>query len=231
MPAGRGEEWVYVDLGAMCTFDRVALSWIRRAAEGSIQVSDDAANWTTVQPLSTSDDIKLGQMVKGRYVRLLLAKPSTPEGYVLSEIEVYGRGGVAPVAKPAQSMNADGRMNLGGGSWRIQRDSLVRADGAALSQPGFHDDDWVVATVPGTVLSSYYNAGALPDPNFGANQLMISDSFFHCRFLVPERVRASGDRAGRARLAEFRRGQLEGRGVSERRQAREDRRRVHAGTL
>src|SRR5579863_3437800 len=29
--AGGGEEWVYVDLGAPCTFDRVALSWMRRA--------------------------------------------------------------------------------------------------------------------------------------------------------------------------------------------------------
>ena len=28
--AGAGEEWVYVDLGAACTFDRVALYWIRR---------------------------------------------------------------------------------------------------------------------------------------------------------------------------------------------------------
>ena len=231
MPAGRGEEWVYVDLGAMCTFDRVALSWIRRAAEGSIQVSDDAANWTTVQPLSTSDDIKLGQMAKGRYVRVLLAKPATPEGYVLSEIEVYGRGGVAPVAKPAQPMNADGRMNLGGGSWRVQRDSLVRADGAALSQPGFHDDDWVVATVPGTVLSSYYNAGALPDPNFGDNQLMISDSFFHSDFWYRNEFAPAGDCAGRARLAELRRGQLEGRGVSERRRLGKIERRVHAGTL
>jgi hypothetical protein len=35
-----------------------------------------------------------------------------------------------------------------------------------------------VATVPATVLSSYYNIGALPDPNYGGNQLMISDSFF-----------------------------------------------------
>ena len=32
--AGSGEEWVYVDLGAPCTFDRVVLTWIRRAAEG-----------------------------------------------------------------------------------------------------------------------------------------------------------------------------------------------------
>jgi hypothetical protein len=45
------QEWVYVDLGAVCTFDRVALSWIRRAAAGSIQVSDDAGVWKTLQPL------------------------------------------------------------------------------------------------------------------------------------------------------------------------------------
>ena len=32
--AGTGNEWVYVDLGAPCTFDRVALYWILRAAEG-----------------------------------------------------------------------------------------------------------------------------------------------------------------------------------------------------
>ena len=182
MPAGKAEEWVYVDLGAVCTFDRIALAWIRRAAEGSIQVSDDAANWTTIQPLGAVDDIKLGQTAKGRYVRLLLTKPATPDGYILSELEVYGRGGLVPVAKPAQTVNADGRMNLAGGAWRVQRDSLVRADGAALSQPGFRDEDWVPATVPGTVLSSYYNVGALPDPNFGNNQLMISDSFFHADF-------------------------------------------------
>jgi hypothetical protein len=36
--------------------------------------------------------------------------------------------------------------------------------------------------VPGTVLSSYWNAGALPDPNYGDNQLMISDSFFYADF-------------------------------------------------
>ena len=43
MSAGLSEEWVYVDLGARCTFDRITLTWIARAAEGSIQLSDDAA--------------------------------------------------------------------------------------------------------------------------------------------------------------------------------------------
>ena len=48
--------------------------------------------------------------------------------------------------------------------------------------PASSDADWLVATVPGTVLSSYLNAGAMPDPNFGDNQLTISDSFFYADF-------------------------------------------------
>src|SRR5208283_5387581 len=41
---------------------------------------------------------------------------------------------------------------------------------------------WLPATVPGSVLVSYWNAGALPDPNYGDNQLQISDSFFCADF-------------------------------------------------
>jgi len=184
MPAGKAEEWVYVDLGASCTFDRVALSWIRRAAEGAIQVSDDAAAWRTIQPLGAGDDYKLAQPANARYVRLLLTRPATPEGYILSEFEVFGRGGPVQAKLSAGGGNPNfsdpdlGRRAL----WRIQRDSLVTAGGPALSQPGFKDADWLLATVPATVLSSYLNAGAIPDPNYGDNQLMISDSFFHADF-------------------------------------------------
>ena len=32
------------------------------------------------------------------------------------------------------------------------------------------------------MLTSYYNAGAIPDPNYGDNQLAISDSFFYADF-------------------------------------------------
>ena len=43
--ASLDEEWVYVDLGGRFTFDRVKLHWIARAAEGKVQVSNDAATW------------------------------------------------------------------------------------------------------------------------------------------------------------------------------------------
>jgi len=185
MSAGAGEEWVYVDLGAACTFDRVALNWIRRPAEAVVQISDDRAAWKNVQTLAASgdltDNLVLAQPEHGRYVRVLMTRPSAPEGYILSELEVYGRGGPVPRAKPAPAA-VNGRLNLAAGAWRIERDSLVAADGKALSQVGFADQAWLPATVPGTVLSTYFDDGAIPDPNYGNNQLAISDSFFWADF-------------------------------------------------
>ena len=184
--AGVGEEWVYVDLGAPCDVDRIALHWVRRAAAGAVQVSTDASAWTTVQSLpdtgGSTDDLKLTEAVTARFVRVLMTRAATADGYILSELEVFGRGGLVPAPKPAPAPASDGRLDLSGGAWRVQRDSEVRADGRALSTVGFGTANWVIATVPGTVLASYFNAGALPDPNFGDNQLLISDSFFHADF-------------------------------------------------
>ncbi len=187
---GMGEEWVYVDLGARSQFDRVALAWIRPAAEGSLQVSDDAKEWQTVHALDSAD-IRLAQPAEGRYVRVLMTKPSSPDGYILSELEVYGRGGVEVAPKPAAS-----GLQLAGGAWKVQRASQVAAAGESLSQAGFDDSAWVPATVPGTVLTSYYNAGAVPDPNFGDNQLMISDSFFCGDFWYRDEFPAPAAAAG-----------------------------------
>lgn len=186
MSAGSGEEWVYVDLGAVSTFDRIALSWIERAAEGAVQVSDDAKQWKTLAALNgpaAGDDMHLVQQAHGRFVRVLMTKPEHPgDRYILSELEVYGRGGVVPVAHAAVGAQSDGVLELAGGNWRVQRASLVTAGGEAVSQAGFADRDWMIATVPGTVLTSYLNDGAIPDPDFGDNQYAISDSFFCADF-------------------------------------------------
>jgi hypothetical protein len=186
MSAGSGEEWVYVDLGALCTIDRIALSWIARAVEGAIQVSDDASTWKSLQTIpasdSANDDIPLAKPARGRYVRLLMTKPEKPgDRYILSEFEVYGRGGF--VAQPhAPAADKNGSLHLAGGNWRVQRASLVPIEGEKLATPGFIDKDWMIATVPGTVLTSYLNSGAIPNPDFGDNQYAISDSFFCADF-------------------------------------------------
>jgi hypothetical protein len=186
MSAGSGEEWVYVDLGAICTFDRVTLSWIRRAAEGAIQVSNDASQWQTIQLLPASSgmthDIHFAQPARGRYVRVLMTRPKEPGSYVLSEFEVFGRGGLVASPKPALAARPDGTLDLAGGAWRVQRASLVPARGEDISKAGFPDKDWLVATVPGTVLTSYLNDGAVANPDFGDNQYTISDAFFCADF-------------------------------------------------
>ena len=185
MSAGKNEEWVYVDLGSTSIFDNVKLHWIKKAAAGSVQVSDDAKNWRDVAALPDTgnlvDDIKLKNDAKGRFVRVLMTSAGSENNYFLSELEVFGKGGLVPKLKPAPAIS-DNKMYLIGGDWKIQRASEVNSKGEAVSQTGFTTDNWVAATVPGTVLVSYWNAGALPDPNFGDNQLMISESFFNSDF-------------------------------------------------
>lgn len=185
MAATEAEPWVYVDLGAICSFDRVKLSWIQRPSQAVLESSDDAESWHDLKTLAENkiniDDLKLAPAAKARFVRVRFRQPG-PGRIVLSELEVYGKGGPVPEPKPRPEPKPNERIALVGGAWKIQRDSLVKVAGEVLSRPSFKDAGWLVATVPGTVLTSYYNAGALPDPNFGANQEMISDSFFYADF-------------------------------------------------
>ena len=185
MSAGTEEEWVYVDLGTSSTFNNIKLYWINKAIKGSVQVSEDAKNWSNIASLPGNsemvDAIMLKNEAKGRFVRILMTESASNKRYVLSEMEVFGKGGM--IAKPkAAPVIEDNRMYLSGGNWKIQRASEVTSTGENISQPGFINNDWVVATVPGTALVSYWNAGALPDPNFSDNQLMISESFFNSDF-------------------------------------------------
>jgi hypothetical protein len=199
---GGGEQWVYVDLGAACTFDRITLHWIHRAEEGALQVSDDAQNWRTIQALNASDDLRLAKPERGRYVRVLMTRAAQPDGYILSELEVFGRGG--PVAQPKPPPVAvGGRLQLSGGAWRVERESLVNASGEQLSTPGFNDSEWVVATVPATTLSSYWNAGIVQNPNFADNINHISDSFFYADFWYRNEFNAPAAAPGKRTFLNF----------------------------
>ena len=198
MSAGTGEEWVYTDLGSESTFDNIKLHWINKAVEGSVQTSEDGSNWKDLASLPGDqqlvDNIMLKQPAKGRYVKILMKKPISDKNYVLSEMEVFGKGGMVPKPKPNPGI-IDNKLYLSAGNWKIQRASLVPATGEGISRTGFISDEWVAATVPGTALVSYWNAGALPDPNFSDNQLMISESFFNSdfwyrdEFVVPDKLK------------------------------------------
>lgn len=183
MSATAGEEWVSVDLGSHSEFDKVILHWVNKAVEGRIQTSDDAQTWADVTSLPGGEGLtdEIAVRGKARYVRVCMDRSADGGRYILSELEVMGRGGLLPRAA-AMPEAAGGRLTLSGGGWQLQRASEVQAGGVEIASPAYKAEGWVTATVPGTVLTSYKNVGALADPNYADNQLMISESFFNSNF-------------------------------------------------
>ncbi|GLW28528.1 discoidin domain-containing protein [Actinoplanes regularis] len=98
--------WIYVDLGATAQVTQVVLQWDPAYGKSyQIQVSGDAANWTTIYSTTTGDGLKdvINATGTGRYVRMYGTARGGPYGYSLWEFSVYGTGGspVDPPAKPA----------------------------------------------------------------------------------------------------------------------------------
>ena len=183
MSATAGEEWVSVDLGSHSEFDKVILHWVNKAVKGRIQTSDDAQTWTDAAPLPGGEGLtdEIAVRGKARYVRVCMDRSADGGRYILNELEVMGRGGLLPRAA-AMPEAAGERLTLSGGGWQLQRASEVQAGGVEIASPAYKAEGWVTATVPGTVLTSYKNVGALADPNYADNQLMISESFFNSNF-------------------------------------------------
>ena len=188
-------DWAYVDLGTMADIEEVRLHWLDEGSNGILEISDDAKNWKPYAVLTNSklSDGKVqvvGQKASARYVRV-----SNTDASCLSEIEVYGRGGVKAVAHAEHGWN-NGKYMLNGGNWTV----------CPISGPTPKDvpvGPEIVATVPATVLSSYYNAGALPDPNFDDNLAMISESFFNRDFLYKRTFQVPSKMKGRRILLNF----------------------------
>ena len=165
MSLGTEKEWVYVDLGTVARFDKIVLHWLNRPAGGMIQVSKDGSQWKDIAHISDRDTVKVKG--KGRYVRVIMDRSSDRKSLMLSEIEVWGKGGMKAVAE---------------GNWKLKRAADTDYKGTEVSSDDFDDSAWLAATVPGTVLTSYVNIGAVPDPNHADNLLHISDSYFNSDF-------------------------------------------------
>ncbi len=89
-----------------------------------------------------------------------------------------------PVAKTLQPSELHNEMaganpwSLHGG-WRLTPAPQVKATGKEISKPGFNDQDWLAATVPGTVLTTMVDRGIYPDPDYGLNNMAIPESLAH----------------------------------------------------
>lgn len=182
-------QWIYVDLGAECNVNSAVLRWGQNHALAyTVQVSTDRGpspetglveNWKNVHTTQNGtggvEQIALPE-TSARYVRLLLNGKGKPGGYELKSFEVVGTGGAEPVSAPLPPPEADGTLRLCGG-WRLVNQDTIPDKAASVSTCGYDDSKWLAATVPGTVLTSYLNVGAIPDPYYGDWDYQISEFF------------------------------------------------------
>ena len=180
MSDGNQEEWLYVDLGRKARFDKVVLNWLDLPSSAAVQVSDDAESWKEIAAAGKDLNEEISVKAKGRYVRISMAG-NGQDRMMLTEMQVWGKGGLSAKAKKAPAPTDD-EICLSGGNWKLTRSSFTDAEGSEISSEGFDDAGWLTATVPGTVLSSYINLGAVPEPNYADNIFHISDSYFWSDF-------------------------------------------------
>jgi endoglucanase Acf2/uncharacterized protein YjdB len=87
-------QWLYVDLGSSYNVNRVKVTWEAAYATAYlVQVSTDAATWTTMKTVSgnaTTVNDHTGLTGTGRYVRIYGTARATVYGYSIFELEVYG---------------------------------------------------------------------------------------------------------------------------------------------
>jgi hypothetical protein len=108
-------QWIYVNLGAVYTISQVNIMWENASAQNyQIQVSSDAATWTTI---STQTNLAVGPRTDnltglsgtGQYVRMYGTTRNTPYGYSIYEFKVYGTTGNVPpvvtITSPAKGTN------------------------------------------------------------------------------------------------------------------------------
>ncbi len=158
MSEGGGRQWLRIDLGAPAKIDKIVPHWFSEPKRWHTDVAAD-----------------------GSSVTIVMEEPSDAGNYALREVEVWGWPSQRLVPQPVKGWSGN-RYELSGGHWKLERSSEVRASGAEISSTGFDDERWLWATVPGTVLMSYVNAGAVPNPNYADWVDQISESFFRSNF-------------------------------------------------
>ena len=167
-------QWLDVDLGTDVNFNQVNLYWLHRPLRGKIQVSEDSERWTDAAELHHGNGLidNVSCNGRGRYVRLLMEKPDSSLSYGLREIQVMGKGGLSVTKKSTTPLQINA-IQLKKCDFQFDRNWITRRD---------KDSHWICATVPGTVLTSYMNIGAVPDDRYGNNMRQISESFFNSDF-------------------------------------------------
>ena len=169
---GNGEEYLVLDLGEKHKFDEITLEWGNEyATEYELLYSYDEKNWIKFaennNSLGGTDNISCSCFA--RYIKLLMKK-SSGEHYCLKNWHVYGE---------VTEENNIANKKSGGITLQLERASDVDLSGEQLSKSNFIAEDWLNATVPGTVLTSFINEGAVCEYNYDNNSLQYSDNYFN----------------------------------------------------
>jgi beta-glucosidase len=146
-------QWIQVDLGQTATVTRVVLQW--ETAYGTsfqIQVSPDAANWTTL--FSTTTGTGGTQTITatgtGRYVRMYGTVRATGYGYSLWEFQVYGdtAAGACGTANAALNRPATASSTEGAGT---PASAAVDGDNGTRWSSAFSDPQWLQVDLGSTL--------------------------------------------------------------------------------
>jgi hypothetical protein len=132
-----------VDLGATATVDQVVLQWEAAYATAfQLQVSADAATWTTIYATTTGTGgtQTLSVSGTGRYLRMYGTARGTPYGYSLWEFQVFGSvasgcGGNAALNKPATASSVE---NAG-----LPASAAVDSNAGTRWSSQFSDPQWI----------------------------------------------------------------------------------------
>ena len=86
-------QWIYIDFGEPKTFNTITLNWeTAYGKQYEIQISDDAADWTTIYTEMDGDgnlDVISAGNQTARYIRMYGTQRAAEWGYSLCEIKIY----------------------------------------------------------------------------------------------------------------------------------------------
>jgi hypothetical protein len=178
-----GEQWISVDLGANVTVNRLTIRWGESYARTyRVEVSAEGTKPTRWVPVYTTTDGRGNteelplKSVSARHIRLLGFADSPTRGFTISEFEAWSEGPRKLSHASEQAVAQNGTVIADG--WTLQCAMFTKSSPEHISSAEYAGSDWIPAIVPGTVLASYLELGAIPDPYFGNQVSEISDGFF-----------------------------------------------------
>jgi hypothetical protein len=176
----QGEQWIAIDLGRMYPLTRVTVLWGKlHAGQYRLEVSAEDGRPTHWQSVLNKTDGLGGEeeltfpRTDARHLRLIGQADSVGQGFSICEVKVWSEKPRSPAS--LQLLAKNGTLLTDG--WSVTNAMFVN-DGPATISMSTYQSDWLPAVVPGTVLTSYLTAGAIPDPLYANQQQQISEEFF-----------------------------------------------------